>query len=183
MVEFLDEKRISLSSFKKEEQIKGMSKSDIKEFKSQLAAQKESIQKELDIDILLLMDCTSSMSSWIKQSSENLVQILETVKQKCNYKAKIRAAYVGYRDFGDIGDKNHFDIIDYTTDLKKVQDKIKASKASGGGDAPEDVLGALKEAYELKHESPILCVFMICDAPGHGKQYHNCHDNYPNQPD
>lgn len=38
MVEFLDEKRISLSSFKKEEQIKGMSKSDIKEFKSQLAA-------------------------------------------------------------------------------------------------------------------------------------------------
>lgn len=34
MVQFLDEKRISLSSFKKEEQIKGMSKSDIKEFKS-----------------------------------------------------------------------------------------------------------------------------------------------------
>jgi len=46
------------------------------------------------------------------------------VRQTCSFKAKIRAAYVGYRDFGDIGDRKHFDIMDYTTDLKVVQNKI-----------------------------------------------------------
>ena len=75
----------------------------------------------------MIMDCTSSMGSWIKQSADNLVKIIDTVKQTCNFKAKIRAAYVGYRDFGDIGDDRHFDIIDYTTDLKAVQEKIKKS--------------------------------------------------------
>lgn len=46
------------------------------------------------------------------------------MRQTCSFKAKIRAAYVGYRDFGDIGDRKHFDIMDYTTDLKVVQNKI-----------------------------------------------------------
>ena len=40
------------------------------------------------------------------------------------FKAKIRAAYVGYRDFGDRGDDRHFDVMDYTTDLKQVEDKL-----------------------------------------------------------
>lgn len=73
------------------------------------------------------MDCTSSMSSWIKQSADNLVNIINTVKQKASFNAEIRAAYVGYRDFGDIGDDKHFDIMDYTTNLDKVARKIKAS--------------------------------------------------------
>ena len=114
------------------------------------------------------MDCTNSMGAWIHQSAKNLVRIVDAVKEYSNYKATIRAAYVGYRDFGDIGDDKHFDIMDYTTDLAKVQQKIKASKARGGKDIPEDVQGALDVAYGLSHEAPTLCVFMICDAPCHG---------------
>ena len=73
--------------------------------------------------------------------------------------------------------------MDYTTDLKEVEDKIKRSRASGGGDAPEDLKGALDVAFKLDHRSPTLCAFLICDAPSHGKQYHDHHDDHPNQPE
>lgn len=150
----------------------------------ELESQKEAITTDTDIDLLLIMDCTASMSSSIREASNNLVKIIETVKQKSKFDANIRAAYVGYRDFGDIGDRKHFDIMDYTTDLEKVSKKIKSSRASGGGDPPEDIKGALDMAYELDHKNPTLCIFIITDAPGHGKQYHdgNLYDNHPKQP-
>lgn len=160
-----------------------MSSGDVKQFKRELLAQKEVVKREENLDLLLLMDCTSSMSSWIRESANNLVKIIQTVRQACGFKANIRAAYVGYRDFGDRGDDRHFDVMDYTTDLKAVEDKIKRSRASGGGDAPEDLKGALDVAFNLDHRSPTLCVFLICDAPSHGRQYHDHHDDHPNQPE
>lgn len=113
--------------------------------------QKDIILKEKNIDLLLVMDCTSSMARWIKESAECLVKVIETVKVNCSYKGGIRAAYVGYRDFGDIGDLKHFDYLDYTTDLEKVATKISNSKAKGGGDIAEDFKGALDMAFKLKH--------------------------------
>lgn len=78
--EFLEEKCISLSTFKKDAKLKAMSSGDIKQFKRELLAQKEVVKKEEDLDLLLLMDCTSSMSSWIKESANNLVKIIQTVR-------------------------------------------------------------------------------------------------------
>ena len=53
----------------------------------------------------------------------------------------------------------------------------------GGGDEAEDVKGALDVAYKLSHSSPTLLIYHICDAPGHGSQYHDgAGDNHPNQP-
>ena len=130
--------------------------------------QKQIIEKEKDIDLLLLLDCTSSMQSWIKESGENLIKVIQTVKNMTKFGANIRAAFVGYRDFGDRGDVDHFDYIDYSTNLDKVSEKIRQAKAEGGGDVAEDVKGALDFAYKLSHKSPNLLVFMICDAPNHG---------------
>ena len=68
------------------------------------------------------------MTSWIKESSTCLVKVIETVKSNCRFDADINAAYIGYRDFGDIGDDKHFDIIDFTTNLEKVSKKIFIDK-------------------------------------------------------
>jgi hypothetical protein len=50
---------------------------------------------------------------------------------------------------------------------------ISRQRASGGGDLAEDVIGAFNEGkcfnYHLSHT---LCLFLITDAPSHGKQYH-----------
>jgi hypothetical protein len=80
--------------------------------------------RENSIDVLMLMDCTSSMTPWIKEASQNLVKVIEAVKKKSRKDSIVRAAYVGYRDYGDIGDRLHFDIMDYSADLEQVAAKI-----------------------------------------------------------
>ena len=53
----------------------------------------------------------------------------------------------------------------------------------GGGDIPEDVVGALEVALGFSHQSPTLSIFMVCDAPCHGNDYHECrYDDHPEQP-
>ena len=39
--------------------------------------------KELSsVDLLLMMDCTCSMGPWIKEASENLIKIIDSVENK-----------------------------------------------------------------------------------------------------
>ena len=75
--------------------------------------------------------------------------------------------------------------MDYTTNLDRVSLKIGNSKAKGGGDAAEDVKGALDKAIKFTHQAPFLHVFLICDAPAHGLQYHheNISDDHKIQPE
>lgn len=146
--------------------------------------QRDIIRKEKNIDLLLLMDCTSSMGSWIKESASQLVSIIKTIRSTCRYDAELRVAYVGYRDFGDRGDDRHFDYLDYTTDHERVSEKILKSVASGGGDCAEDLKGALDKAFTLSHKAPFLHIFLICDAPTHGSQYHDgVSDSHKIQPE
>ena len=67
--------------------------------------------------------------------------------------ANVRVAYVGYRDFGDIGDEEHFDILHFTNDVVRAKEKIGRSKASGGRDWPEDVIGGIKKALKFDYEA------------------------------
>jgi len=60
------------------------------------------------------------------------------------YNCKIRCGYIGYRDIGDRGlTTKNFDIKPFTEDVDSVKQIIMKSVAEGGGDYPEDVLGAL----------------------------------------
>lgn len=136
------------------------------------------------VDILIIMDCTSSMSHWIKSCQRNLEALIDEFRQKAKIQQKIRVGYLGYRDFGDKGDVDHFDIMDYSEDIRSVKEKIKKSKARGGGDIPEDLTGALKRALKFKHDADLQLIYLVTDAPCHGRQYHDCrYDDYPNQPD
>jgi len=56
--------------------------------------------KDQTLDLCLLMDCTSSMSSWIARSKDTLKEIIDTVKSQ-NTGLKVRVAFVGYRDIKD----------------------------------------------------------------------------------
>ena len=79
-----------------------------------------------------------------------------------------RAAFIGYRDFCD--KKERISKIDFDEDMHKVKNFIKNQKATGGGDAAEDVIGALEESFKLSYNpQTLLCSFFICDAPCHGK--------------
>ncbi len=54
--------------------------------------------------------------------------------------------------------------------MKKL---INSCKASGGGDAPEDLTGALNIANKQNWMSKARYSVIITDAPCHGKSYHN----------
>jgi hypothetical protein len=63
---------------------------------------------------------------------------------------------------------------------------IMGSKATGAGDIPEDILGAMDKALEFDFYSKTCLIYLICDAPCHGTQYHDCgkyNDDYPDQPE
>ena len=52
------------------------------------------------LDLCLLMDCTSSMSTWIDRAKETLLQIIQNICGSCSG-LKVRAAFLGYRDHKD----------------------------------------------------------------------------------
>ncbi len=69
--------------------------------------------------------------------------------------------------------------MDFTTDFTKAQDFISRVTATGGGDAAEDITGALE--YVLSKASfnrkATLVTILITDAPTHGLQYHDANFN------
>ena len=72
------------------------------------------------------------------------------------------------------------------TDQKLFMEKVKNLECDGGGDACEDVKGALtKVLSEIKWDSQYKFIVMIADAPCHGKKYHDYEteeaDDYPDE--
>ena len=51
--------------------------------------------------------------------------------------------------------------------------------ATGGGDAPEDLVGGWRQALDLDWKAGTRVLIHITDAPCHGKKYHDCGDSYP----
>jgi len=134
------------------------------------------------VELALAMDCTGSMSSWIEHSKNTLSQVIDTIKEKFSEPGKqlvFRVAFVGFRDFGDGNDI--FSVHDFTKDIKAMKEFISTQHASGGGDFPEDVTGAMHQVLQLSwSEESTRLVAIIADAPTHGKQYHDMSgDNYP----
>jgi hypothetical protein len=69
--------------------------------------------------------------------------------------------------------------------LKKFHEVLGRHKATGGGDYAEDIKGAFKVVLdEMSWEANMKFVILICDAPSHGKLYHDLecgNDDYPEE--
>ncbi len=109
-----------------------------------LAAQQKKADKDSakQLDLCLLLDCTSSMSSWIERSKDTLKQIIDHVKNE-NPGLTVRVCFVGYRD---IRDSERFTIQPFTDNIDQVKSFIANTRATGGADFPEDVQGGFNKA-------------------------------------
>ena len=103
-----------------------------KEEKPAASAKKAPAKKEAKaepqgdlLEVCLLLDTTSSMSSWIERSKQTLKGIVEGI-QNSNDGLKARVAFVGYRDIKDVP---RFETLDFTSDLDLVTEKISAQRA------------------------------------------------------
>jgi GTPase SAR1 family protein/DNA-binding winged helix-turn-helix (wHTH) protein len=140
------------------------------------------------IDLCFVMDCTGSMQRYIDACGKQVIHIAETIRAKCQGNATIRMAFVGYRDFrgpdaktasGLAYDNPGIEVQAFTEDITAFSTFVKAIRAAGGGDAPEDVCGGLEKAAELDWSARDRHLFLIADAPCHGTRYHRMGDNFP----
>lgn len=93
----------------------------------------------------LLLDCTSSMGSWIERAKKTLIDIIKNVVDSCDGKLKVRVCFIGYRDHCDT---ERFSIKNFSEDIEDVKKFINSVQAIGGGDFPEDVVGGMRKCLD-----------------------------------
>ncbi|GMH42187.1 hypothetical protein BSKO_10106 [Bryopsis sp. KO-2023] len=137
----------------------------------------------MTVDVCYVLDTTGSMGPWIEASKSQIKLITEGIAQKVNeqhpgIKIELRFSMVAYKDYGDA---ERIRVQQFTKDVPEFLGFLQGLTAGGGGDAPEDVLGALKAAASMGDwEGRVKFVILIADAPGHGRDCNGgLHDSYP----
>lgn len=125
------------------------------------------------VEICFCLDCTGSMSRWLEATKNQMISIIDSIhnliqKQYSSLKLQLRFAIVAYRD---LIDKPQYELRDFTENPKDITNFLNGLRATGGGDIPEDVLGALDQCLKMKwSETNARFIVLITDAPGHGSE-------------
>ena len=138
------------------------------------------IFKDTNLDIMFIMDLTGSMSMWLNEAKKSVNSIIEEIADN-NPGSKIRLSFIGYRDYTEPKQIRIYNNIEFNDNIKEFNKFLSGLDCYGGGDEPEDVVGALNKALEMKWESNAKYAVLVCDAPCHGKKYHNVlYDKFEN---
>ena len=127
-------------------------------------------EEENEFDLLFLIDATGSMDPYIdaaRNETENISKELRKLYPEMNF----QYGYVFYRDPVDSKEDKH-EIINLTDNVNSLPSKIKKIKAIGGGDLPEDWVGAYKKANEeISWRNGKRVIIHLADAGAHGKEF------------
>lgn len=116
------------------------------------------------VDLAFAFDVTMSMGLAIDNAKTKMLQMVADLKQ--TFKSlKLRVGVVAYRDNGD---KKHFEILEFTNNEAKFQNFLNILAPAGGGDYPEDLLGAMKIINKWKWTSSTKMLVGITDAEHRG---------------
>ena len=119
------------------------------------------------VEVVFVLDTTGSMGGLIQAAKEKIWSIATTMAS-AQPAPEIRMGLIAYRDRGD---DYVTKVIDLSSDLDSVYAALMDFRADGGGDGPESVNQALREAIENIHWSQdgqvYKTVFLVGDAPPH----------------
>jgi len=119
------------------------------------------------IQVAFVLDTTGSMSGLIEGAKRKIWSIANNLKD-LEPSPEVEFALIGYRDKGDAYVTKTYQM---TEDLQDIYGKLVAFQAGGGGDTPESVNQALREAiYDIdwSDNSEVFRVaFLVGDAPPH----------------
>ena len=143
------------------------------------------LEKEFRLDLLIILDTTSSMGYFIDKFKFQFLQIIQDIRRECP-EAIIFVGLIGYKDIFDkeLGDE----YIDYnfTTNYEKLKNKIEEIEPDGGIDIPEDIPGAFELALDKIGNSwkgDTKMAILITDSPCHGLEFHDLAQNNDEQRD
>eukprot|EP01034_Spumella_vulgaris_P021282 gene21282-27305_t len=135
------------------------------------------LQTAASLDVVFALDCTGSMGSFIDAARDNMRELVDSLA-RLYPDIPLRVAFVGYRDHCD--GLNRLAVLRLTTDLAAFNTIISKQQATGGGDGPEDIHGALKIVETMEWRSATRILYHIGDYPCHGRpEFHDLPDDYP----
>ena len=145
----------------------------------------ESLEKEFRIDLLFILDTTSSMGYFIDKFQSQFFQIIQDIRKQIP-EAILFIGLIGYKDIFDKELGDEYIDYDFTTNYEKLKNKIAEIEPDGGIDIPEDIPGAFQLAFEKigktwKGNTKI--AILITDSPCHGIEFHNLNQNNEEQRD
>ncbi|CAF0989470.1 unnamed protein product, partial [Brachionus calyciflorus] len=140
---------------------------------------------KFSVDICFCLDCTDSMTPWFSEIKKQILYlthrggIQKQIKNKFpDIDITFNLALIGFRD---VLDKNRYEKMNFTQDIRDFEIFLNNLQSFGGGDLPEDVLGGLKCALEeFSWSSKAKFLILITDAPPHGLAFSSLKDDYPN---
>lgn len=122
------------------------------------------------VDIMFVVDTTGSMEDELNYLEAELKDVVNRVSDQHANQLGIRISANFYRDrYDDYIVKPY----PFTTDINKVTDQFSKQKAEGGGDFPEAVDQALRDAlheHEWSEEARARLLFLVLDAPPHDEK-------------
>ena len=130
---------------------------------------KKMLEKNKNVDVVFLLDCTGSMAGYIEEAKNQIKKIAQDISAV--YENNVYVAFVGYRDHCD-GPKR-IETFQFSENIDKFVSFLCEVDATGGGDAPEDVLGGLEAAANLGWSSASKVIFHVGDSPQHGQRFHD----------
>jgi hypothetical protein len=118
------------------------------------------------VEVAFVLDTTGSMGGLIEGAKRRIWSIARRIGEG-RPRPDLRIALVGYRD---VGDAYVTQVHPFTSDMDEVYQSLSSFRAEGGGDTPEHVSAALREAVEsLPWSGPraLKVIFLVGDAPPH----------------
>ena len=151
------------------------------------------LKNNLNLDVIFALDTTGSMSSWIDRSKRTIEKISDDISKQ---NIDVRFNVIGYKDVCDRKCNTHIEkcpfeckdskwvkISNFTKNPLDIVNFLTTIEATGGGDLPEDLFGALQMAIlQPWRENAKKVVVIITDAPPHGKEFSNTISNTPDYP-
>lgn len=130
------------------------------------------LRKEMTLDIVFVVDTTSSMSPYIEAAKEVIKKIAAAVNKNQSVKGRIRLALVGYRDKGDEYVSKVLCSLETGSNLAAFESILGKTKADGGGDNPEQVFAGLRTAITELNWNDVANrhIVLIGDAPNHSDE-------------
>ena len=136
-----------------------------------------------ELDILYMIDCTGGMYSLIYCIRDTCTEIYDILNKNLiltNYDIKFSGVF--YRDPVDSPSDRH----EYQPlgDVNDLREKMKTIHSYGGGDYPEDWVGAYKIALDKNRigwrKNSVKIIIHITDAGAHGREFSD-RDRFPAQ--
>jgi serine/threonine protein kinase len=123
------------------------------------------------LDLVFVIDVTRSMEPARRAAYQAAFAI--TSKFRTNRRLSLEIASVCYRDPVDNPESDQHESHPFNRSVEKLREFLNHVKIKGGGDSPEDFVGAIQTIFKLRWRSTANhAIIWITDACAHGRRYY-----------